>query len=94
MNTDIFREYDIRGVADRDLTDPVTERIGKAFGTYVFYFCLLKNIGRNWYRSFASEIPRSVWMGDSYTWCGAIPYLCCSCFQECLKLTSLDKRLW
>jgi len=33
MNTQIFREYDIRGVADRDLTDDVTTQIGKAFGT-------------------------------------------------------------
>jgi phosphomannomutase/phosphoglucomutase len=28
-----FREYDIRGVADRDLTDPVVHGIGQAFGT-------------------------------------------------------------
>ena len=28
MNPAIFREYDIRGVADRDLTDEVTRRIG------------------------------------------------------------------
>ncbi len=34
MNPDIFREYDIRGVAGRDLTVPVAELIGKAFGTF------------------------------------------------------------
>ena len=34
MNPNIFREYDIRGVADDDLTDEVAEKIGKAFGTY------------------------------------------------------------
>jgi phosphomannomutase/phosphoglucomutase len=28
----IFREYDIRGVADRDLTDELVERIGRALG--------------------------------------------------------------
>ena len=33
MNPLIFREYDIRGVAERDLPDDVTENIGKAFGT-------------------------------------------------------------
>lgn len=33
MNTQIFREYDIRGVADRDLTDPVVRGIGRALGT-------------------------------------------------------------
>jgi len=31
----IFREYDIRGVADRDLTDEVVLNIGKAYGTYL-----------------------------------------------------------
>lgn len=31
----IFREYDIRGVADTELTSPVAEAIGKAFATYL-----------------------------------------------------------
>ncbi|RJP71702.1 MAG: phosphomannomutase/phosphoglucomutase [Candidatus Abyssobacteria bacterium SURF_17] len=38
MNKDIFREYDIRGVANKDLTDDVVECIGKAFGTYAQSF--------------------------------------------------------
>ncbi|UCD57502.1 MAG: phosphomannomutase/phosphoglucomutase [Candidatus Hydrogenedentota bacterium] len=38
MNRDIFREYDIRGVADKDLTDDVVECIGKGFGTYAQSF--------------------------------------------------------
>jgi phosphomannomutase/phosphoglucomutase len=33
MNPNIFREYDIRGVAERDLGDDVTRDIGRAFGT-------------------------------------------------------------
>jgi len=33
MNTNIFRAYDIRGLADADLTDDVVELIGKAYGT-------------------------------------------------------------
>jgi phosphomannomutase/phosphoglucomutase len=33
-NTEIFREYDIRGIADRDLTDPVIEALGRAFATH------------------------------------------------------------
>ena len=32
MNETIFRKYDIRGIADADLTDPVIERIGQAYG--------------------------------------------------------------
>jgi phosphomannomutase/phosphoglucomutase len=31
--TNCFREYDIRGVADRDLTDAVARAIGRGFGT-------------------------------------------------------------
>jgi phosphomannomutase/phosphoglucomutase len=33
MNDLIFRAYDIRGVADIDLTDPVVEDLGRALGT-------------------------------------------------------------
>ena len=35
MNPQIFREYDIRGVADRDLTDEAVCEIGRAYGTYL-----------------------------------------------------------
>ncbi len=35
INPQIFRQYDVRGVAQRDLTDETTELLGKAFGAYV-----------------------------------------------------------
>lgn len=35
MNPNIFRMYDIRGIADEDLTDEVVELIGKAYGTFM-----------------------------------------------------------
>ena len=35
MNPDIFREYDIRGKAEIDLTDADVFRLGQAYGTYV-----------------------------------------------------------
>ena len=35
MNAAIFREYDIRGIAEKDLTDPVVRHLGRAFGTYL-----------------------------------------------------------
>ena len=31
MNPEIFREYDIRGIADRELTDDVVRAVGRAF---------------------------------------------------------------
>ncbi|MDR3231846.1 MAG: phosphomannomutase/phosphoglucomutase [Synergistaceae bacterium] len=35
ISPNIFREYDIRGVADADLTDEVVLTIGKSFGTWL-----------------------------------------------------------
>jgi len=35
INPNIFREYDIRGIAEHDLTDDVIELIGKAYGSYM-----------------------------------------------------------
>src|SRR5438874_6891262 len=31
----MFREYDIRGFVDQNFTEPVLERIGKGFGTFL-----------------------------------------------------------
>src|SRR5262249_25792086 len=35
MNPRVFREYDIRGNADRDLDDGFVEDLGKAIGTHL-----------------------------------------------------------
>ncbi len=35
MNPLIFREYDIRGVAGKDLTEDVVEKIGRSYGTFI-----------------------------------------------------------
>lgn len=35
INPQIYREYDIRGVVNRDLTPEVVRRIGQGFGTYM-----------------------------------------------------------
>jgi phosphomannomutase/phosphoglucomutase len=35
MNKEIFRTYDIRGIAETDLADGVVEQIGKAYGTFL-----------------------------------------------------------
>ena len=34
FNREIFREYDVRGIADKDLTDPVIDLLGHAFATH------------------------------------------------------------
>ncbi|HYP87969.1 MAG TPA: phosphomannomutase, partial [Polyangiaceae bacterium] len=35
MSQHIFREYDIRGVAERDLTDDIAERIGRGIAELI-----------------------------------------------------------
>jgi len=35
INPDIFRQYDIRGIVDKDLTPETVERLGKGIGTYI-----------------------------------------------------------
>ncbi|MDY6845045.1 MAG: phosphomannomutase/phosphoglucomutase [Thermodesulfobacteriota bacterium] len=35
MNPEIFREYDIRGLEEKDLTDSVVKTIGQGYGTYI-----------------------------------------------------------
>jgi len=35
MNRQIFRAYDVRGLADRDLTDAVATALGRAYGTMI-----------------------------------------------------------
>ena len=35
MNNEIFREYDVRGSVEQDLTDDVVRNIGRAFGAYM-----------------------------------------------------------
>lgn len=35
LNPTIFREYDVRGVVGRDLTEETVELLGRAFGTYL-----------------------------------------------------------
>lgn len=35
FNPEIFREYDIRGIVERDLTPSVVEALGRAFATYL-----------------------------------------------------------
>ncbi len=35
LKSTIFREYDIRGIADEELHDAGVELLGQAFGTYL-----------------------------------------------------------
>ena len=37
INPQIYREYDIRGVVDKDLTPDVVRILGKGFGTHMVH---------------------------------------------------------
>ena len=48
INPQIFREYDIRGVVDKDLTPDVIRRLGQGFGTHMAKLGLKKlAVGRD-----------------------------------------------
>ena len=48
INPQIFREYDIRGVVDKDLTTDVVRRLGQGFGTHMVKLGLKKlAVGRD-----------------------------------------------
>jgi phosphomannomutase/phosphoglucomutase len=48
LHPSIFREYDIRGVADRDLPSPGVEGLGQALGTYLLSHGACRvNLGRD-----------------------------------------------
>ncbi|MCJ7618826.1 MAG: phosphomannomutase, partial [Anaerolineae bacterium] len=35
VNPRIFRQYDVRGIVDEDLTDDVAEQLGQGYGAYM-----------------------------------------------------------
>ena len=41
MNPNIFREYDIRGIVDKDFPNHVIISLGRAFGTYLINILIL-----------------------------------------------------
>ena len=60
MNPQMFREYDIRGIAGKDMTDDDVVRIGKGIGTYLRNAgCRKLSVGRDCRRtsdSYAEKI--------------------------------------
>ena len=47
MNPAIFREYDIRGIAEKDFNADFVETLGQAYGTYV-RARMLRHCGRDY----------------------------------------------
>ena len=56
MNSSIFREYDIRGIADTDLSDEVVGNIGFSFASMLIENGLSTiSIGRDCRKSFGKD---------------------------------------
>ena len=72
VNPQIFREYDVRGLHERDLTDEAVRAIGKAFGTF-----LRRRgkrtlaVGRD-FRTSSSRIERALTDGLTATGCAVL----------------------
>jgi len=60
INPQIYREYDIRGVVDKDLTPAIAKRLGQGFGTYMVHHKRLNLVvgrdGRLSSKSFADAL--------------------------------------
>ena len=46
INPQIFREYDIRGVVDKDLTPDIVRRLGQGFGSHMAHLGKRETDGR------------------------------------------------
>lgn len=72
INPNIFREYDIRGIAEKDLTNETVELIGKAFGTFLSRKGLKKfTVGRD-VRLSSESIKNALIQGINATGCDVI----------------------
>ncbi len=72
INPNIFREYDIRGIAEKELTNETIELIGKAFGTFLGRKGLKKfAVGRD-VRLSSERIKNALIRGINATGCDVI----------------------
>lgn len=72
MNKDIFREYDIRGLADKDLNPKNVELIGKAYGTYLQGKNIKKVVVGRDNRATSEEYQNAITKGLLSTGCDVI----------------------
>ena len=72
INDDIFRKYDIRGIADKELTNEFAYHLGKAFGTYLKRKGLINiAVGRD-VRKSSPRLFENIAKGISDTGCNVI----------------------
>jgi len=72
INPNIFREYDIRGIADQDLLDEPVETIGKAYATFLAKKKLKKFVVGRDVRLSSPRIQQALIKGITSTGCQVI----------------------
>lgn len=73
MNPHIFRAYDIRGVAERDLDDTLCYDLGRAFGTFVLRSGQIGRVALGWDARLSSERIRDALLkGIQSTGCDTV----------------------
>jgi phosphomannomutase/phosphoglucomutase len=72
INPDIFRAYDIRGIAGKDLTPEIAELIGKAFGTYLLERGTREVLVGRDTRATSEEYQKAVTQGLLSTGCNVV----------------------
>ncbi len=77
MNTEIFRQYDIRGMVDRDLTEEVVRDIGRGYGTLASrQGCSTLTCGRDG-RTHSQRLQQALIQGIRETGCNVIDLGAC-----------------
>ena len=69
VNKQIFRGYDIRGIAGTDLTPEIVEHIGKAHGTYLQNRGIQNAVVGHDCRITSDEYTKSIYKRDYFCWC-------------------------
>ncbi len=72
VNARIFREYDVRGIVDQDLSEETVELLGKAYGTYVQSFGISEAIIARDNRPSSKSYRDALVTGITSTGCGII----------------------
>ncbi len=91
INPQIYREYDIRGVVDRDLTPEVVQRIGKGFGTYMFHLGLKSLVVGRDGRNSSKKLRDALVEGILSTGCDVVDIGLCPTPVYYFSIFHLDK---
>jgi phosphomannomutase/phosphoglucomutase len=91
INPQIFREYDIRGVVDKDLTPDIVRRLGEGFGTHMSKLGRLKLVVGRDGRLSSKAFSEALIQGLISTGCNIIDISLCPTPVYYFSIFHLDK---